>query len=98
GGAGAGPPPPAWGRQNGGRARPRGTSVRGARTDATLVWAGVALTMASTDTAPIASATVGTAGWTLDPKQFAAWSTSTGPSSSPSGTTSATTGTVKVRG
>ncbi|WP_414973635.1 hypothetical protein [Acidipropionibacterium jensenii] len=76
----------------------KGTTVTVRSTDATLVWAGVALTMASTDTAPIASATVGTAGWTLDPKQFAAWSTSTGPSSSPSGTTSATTGTVKVRG
>lgn len=75
-----------------------GTAVTIRAGDPGLVWAGVALTMASTATAPISSATVGTAGWTLDPKQFAAWSTAAGPSSSPSAQTTATTGTVKALG
>lgn len=71
-------------------------TIRATRTDA--VWAGVALTMASTDTAPIASATVGTTGWTLDPKQYAGWTAAAGPSSSPSAQVPATTGTVKTLG
>ncbi|WP_307890482.1 hypothetical protein [Acidipropionibacterium jensenii] len=73
------------------------TAVTIRSTDSDLVWAGVALTMASNGKAPITSAAVGTAGWSAEAKVYAAWATSTGPSSSPSASsTGTTTGTVRV--
>lgn len=64
--------------------------------DATTLWAGMALTMASTDVAPVSSASVGTLSWTLDTKNYASWSGSSGPSASPSQGSAATSGTVRL--
>nr|WP_114046278.1 hypothetical protein [Acidipropionibacterium virtanenii] len=75
------------------------TSTSAVRVQATsnrTVWAAVAITMASNDSAPISAAGVGTASWNLDTKKYASWSGVTGPSSSPSGTGTATTGSVTL--
>lgn len=62
------------------------------------VWAAVAIIMAANDSAPISSASVGTASWNLDTKTYAVWSGVTGPSSRPSGSTTATAGSVTLIG
>lgn len=73
-----------------------GSTVTVTSSNSTMLWAGVALTMASTDVAPVSSASVGTLNWSLDTKSFASWSGASGPSSSPSGGSTATAGTVRL--
>ena len=72
------------------------SSVTVKATSTQTVWAAVAIIMASNDSAPISSASVGNASWNHESKKYAVWSGVTGPSSRPSGAATATAGTVRL--